>query len=166
MNFAAVVLGVVTFAVAGQVPAIPTLIALPRPPFAYSFHGNRPAAPAARLIRISERANRITDVDRWFQANNIQWPAVEDSRLSRGGQGRLPPAVPKQFAGLILIRAVISPPLVLAIYGEDFAGGRYVIGSKRSPSLRSPSRLGRHRGGGATSSGRWWRGKTRLNSPW
>ncbi|HEY3247773.1 MAG TPA: hypothetical protein VGK88_05730 [bacterium] len=117
-----------TVALAGPSPAIPEPIVLPRPPFAYSYNGANGPVPTARLVKIAEKPNRITDVDRWFQTNNIQWPALDADRLSSGDRGRLPPAVPLKFAGQRLIRAVISPPLVVAIYGEDFAGGRYVVG--------------------------------------
>lgn len=128
MSPAAVLLAVVTLGLAGPTAAIPKPVALPRPPFAYFYQGAKPPVPTAKLIKISEKPNRITDTDRWFQTNNIQWPALDADRLSRGDRGRLPPAIPLQFAGHRLIRAVISSPLVLAIYGEDFAGGRYVVG--------------------------------------
>ncbi|MGH7751913.1 MAG: hypothetical protein ACREN5_03775, partial [Gemmatimonadales bacterium] len=77
---------------------------------------------------MSERPNRITDVSRWFAEHNLRWPGVEADQLSRGDRGGLPPEIPPQFAGERLIRAVMAPPFVLAIYGTDFSGGRYVVG--------------------------------------
>jgi hypothetical protein len=128
MILAAALILMAMLAVTSVAPTVPAPAVLPRPPFAYFYQGAKPPAPHAKLVKVAEKPNRITDVDRWFQTNNIQWPALDGDRLSRGDRGRLPPAIPDEFAGNRLVRAIISPPLVLAIYGKDFADGRYLVG--------------------------------------
>ena len=126
--FAVLLVTLATLAHAAPGPEIPTPVALAKPPFAYFYQGTKPPAPTARLVKVSEKPNRITDVDRWFETNKIPWPAFEAGPASRGSQVGLPSAIPRTYAGHLLVRAVVSPPLVLAIYGQDFSGGRYVLG--------------------------------------
>ncbi len=125
---AAVLLATVALALPASAGSIPAPVVLPRPPFAHFYKWASTSPLAAKLVKISETPNRITDIPRWFQTNDLQWPAVEADRLTRGDRGPLPPEIPWQFAGHRLIRAVMTPPLFLAIYGEDFTGGRYVVG--------------------------------------
>ncbi len=127
-RLAAVLLATVALALPASAGSIPRPVVLPRPPFAHFYQWASTSPPTAKLIKISDTPNRITDVARWFQANDLQWPAVEADRLTRGDRGPLPREIPEQFAGHRLIRAVTMPPLFLAIYGEDFSGGRYVVG--------------------------------------
>jgi hypothetical protein len=119
---------IATAAFASPASTIPEPVVLPRPPFAYFYQGAKPPVPTVKLVKVSEKPNRITDVDRWFETNKIEWPAFETGPASQGTRVVLPPAIPRTYVGHRLIRAVISPPLVLAIYGADFSGGRYVVG--------------------------------------
>jgi hypothetical protein len=69
-----------------------------------------------RLTEVSARPNTITDDEEWWAGNRLEpltYKVVPDS-------------VPQQFRGLRLLRAIKSNP-VLAIYGENYSDGRYVL---------------------------------------
>jgi hypothetical protein len=107
-------------------------VRLPAPPFTalLAVAGSRPA-PSTRLARLSERRNAITDTDRWFADNRLQWPAVEARRMRAVDRSSLPPGIALEHAGAELWRVIHDPPLELAIYsgryvaGYDPAAGRY-----------------------------------------
>jgi hypothetical protein len=103
-------------AVAAAVLTALPFTASPAPGGAQTGHG-------ARLAKVSERRNAITDTERWFSTNQLRWPAVEVRRLRPGERTGVPSAIPIEHAGAELWRIIHEPPLALLIYG-----GRYVAG--------------------------------------
>jgi outer membrane protein assembly factor BamB len=107
----------------GELPG--KVVKLPRPPFnGATLKTGRP--PRTRLVRVSERRNKITDQEAWFKANGLSLPTF-DSDLGQGDRGSIPEAVPDSFSGQRLVRAIRDKGGVLAVYGPDFAGGRHLL---------------------------------------
>jgi outer membrane protein assembly factor BamB len=100
---------------------------LPRPPFSYFYSGGTPGGRTSlRLIQLSERRNRITDEEDWFQRNGLSLPTF-GTELPRGNRGRIPKGVPDFFAGQRLIQAIEGRGRIFLIYGPNFSGGRYLL---------------------------------------
>ena len=79
-----------------------------------------------RLEMTSERPNAITDDDIWWIENNLDQIDYQVPNPYSSRPLDLPEYVPEEFNGAILVRAIRSNPLI-AIYGETFADGRYLI---------------------------------------
>lgn len=114
---------------AGETSAADTPVRLPRPPFAYSFRGPGKAKPApsrVRLVRVSERRNKITDQEQWFRTNGLSLPVVE-SNLPGGNHGELPDGAPRTYRGKGLIQAIRDGESLLLIYGTDYSRGQFLL---------------------------------------
>lgn len=94
-----------------------------------------PARRAPRLSVVSTRPNKITDEAEWFARHSIALPIYELPDAPAVGWSSpadpLPSFVPLRFRTARLIRAIRQPDRVLAVYGVDFASGRYLIALER-----------------------------------
>ena len=95
-----------------------------------------PRRGAPRLTLVSTRRNQITDTEEWFSRHGLSLPLYRIPDAPAYGQQStaepLPSFVPLRFRDLRLIRAVRQPERVLAVYGADFASGRYLIALDRA----------------------------------
>ncbi|MCB1825383.1 MAG: hypothetical protein KDJ54_12705 [Candidatus Competibacteraceae bacterium] len=105
------------------------VVMLPAPPFRH--HGSvSPQATAIHrltLKRIDAKPNRITDVNRWFEANGLALPTHEVPNPFQNQPGNLPKFVPEKFNNQPLVKAIRCQEAVLLVYGADFSDGRYLI---------------------------------------
>lgn len=108
------------------------LITLPAP----EFKRTPPRAATPRrgepgLAVVSTKRNEITDAEAWFTRNGLALPIYEipdaPSPASTSPAEPLPAFVPLRFRGQRLARAIRQPGHVLAVYGPDFASGRYLV---------------------------------------
>jgi hypothetical protein len=110
--------------------AEPERVRLARPPFRYwqrpPARGKRTPVTRLRLVKVSERPNGITDVDAWFQRNGLARPEMR-SLLREGDRGEIPEAVPMEWEGGRLVRAIRDTRHLLLLYGPDFSGGEHVV---------------------------------------
>ena len=95
-----------------------------------------PRRGAPRLTLVSTRPNRITDEEAWFTRHNLSLPVYENPDAPAYGQlstaEPLPSFVPPRFRDARLVRAIRQPERVLAVYGADFASGRYLVALDRA----------------------------------
>ena len=93
---------------------------LPAPPFTKRLASGPSPVRSARLLRVSDQPNQITDDDVWFQQNGLPRPAL---RPQRGVMPAELSVYPAQYAGRRLIRAVRRPDHTILFYGPNFGGG-------------------------------------------
>jgi hypothetical protein len=90
-----------------------------------------PRRGAPRLSVVSTRRNQITDEEAWFTRHGLALPLYEITDAPSPGwtipAEPLPSFVPLRFRGARLVRAVRQRDRVLAVYGEDFSSGRYLV---------------------------------------
>lgn len=106
------------------------VLTLPAPEFKRVPPGATPRAPKGpRLVAVSERRNRVTDVLPWYERNGLELPVYELPGEEGDVGGRaLPGFVPLRFRGVRIIRATRGPSGgVLAVYGRDGGEGRYLV---------------------------------------
>lgn len=115
---------------------------LPRPPFSYSFHpapGEKKLPPSkARLVRLSESRNRITDEQSWFRKNGLSLPTF-GADLAQGKRGDIPLSAPEALDQQHLIRAIDDGENVHLLYGRDFSGGRLLARLHRGEDPTLPA---------------------------
>jgi hypothetical protein len=98
------------------------------PPYGYYvLHtiGRKPDSPL-RVVKVSEKRNKIIDVEEWWVGNRLAPITYEVPNPFRQITGNLPPVIPLEFRGHRVVEVIRSNPL-LAIYGEDFSDGRYLL---------------------------------------
>jgi hypothetical protein len=71
--------------------------------------------------------NKITDDAAWFATHNLSLPELKVPNPFMRTKGNVPDFVPKEFRGLMLIRAIRSGDRLLLIYGENFSGGLMLL---------------------------------------
>jgi len=113
------------------------LVTLPAPEFKrVPPRAATPGRGAARLAVVSTRRNQITDEAAWFSRHGLALPVYEVTDAPSPGWTSpaepLPPFVPLRFRGARLTLAVRQPERVLAVYGADFASGRYLVALDRA----------------------------------
>jgi TIR domain len=81
---------------------------------------------ALRLTKREERRNQVIDDDDWWVANRLQHPTYTAPNPFRQVAGELPDTVPPRYQNLMVVKVIRGTPL-LAIYGEDFSAGRYLL---------------------------------------
>lgn len=95
-----------------------------------------PARGAARLTVVSTRRNQITDESAWFARHGLALPVYALPDAPSFGEPSpaepLPSFVPLRFRNSRLVRAIRQPGHVLAVYGVDFASGRYLVALDRA----------------------------------
>jgi hypothetical protein len=79
-----------------------------------------------RLVKADERRNQITDDDDWWVANRLQRPTYTVPNPFRQVTGDLPASVPPRYQNRMVVKVIRGTPL-LAIYGENFSEGRYLL---------------------------------------
>lgn len=84
-------------------------------------------APRALLVLLSSKRNRIIDTDDWFRNNGLSLAEYELPNQTLGKLGNLPPGVPRQFRGNVLLKAITQPGMALLIYGTDPTGARHLV---------------------------------------
>jgi hypothetical protein len=98
------------------------------PPYGYFvLHtiGRKPDSPL-RVVKVSEKRNKIIDNEEWWVGNRLAPITYEVPNPFRQTTGDLPPVIPLEFRGQRVVKVIRSNPL-LAIYGKDFADGRYLL---------------------------------------
>jgi len=113
------------------------LVSLPPPEFKRTPpRAVTPPRGAPRLALVSTRPNKITDEEDWFARNRLSLPVYEIPDAPAFGQPNaaepLPTFVPLRFRTARLIRAIRQRDRVLAVYGVDFASGRYLVALDRA----------------------------------
>lgn len=95
-----------------------------------------PRRGAERLAVVSTRRNQITDEADWFARHGLALPLYEIPDAPSVGWSSpaepLPSFVPLRLRGLRLTKAVRQRDRVLAVYGEDFSSGRYLVALDRA----------------------------------
>ena len=98
------------------------------PPYGYYvLHtiGRKPDSPL-RVVKVSEKRNKIIDDEEWWVGNRLAPLTYKVPNPFRQIAGDLPPVIPLEFRGQRVVKVIRSNPL-LAIYGQDFADGRYLL---------------------------------------
>lgn len=98
------------------------------PPYGYYvLHtiGRKPDSPL-RVVKVSEKRNKIIDVEEWWVGNRLAPITYEVPNPFMQTTGDFPPVIPLEFRGQRVLKVIRSKPL-LAIYGQDFADGRYLL---------------------------------------
>jgi hypothetical protein len=113
------------------------LTTLPAPEFKRTPpRAGAPRRGAPRLAVVSTRPNQITDEAAWFARHGLVLPiyAVTDAPVPgySSPSEPLPSFVPLRFRDARLVRAVRQRDRVLAVYGADFASGRYLVALDRA----------------------------------
>jgi len=119
------------------------IVNLQRPAFPRAA-ATKPAPPdAPRLVLVSSRRNKITDVVAWFRRNGLtlrEWD-VPGGGFSLGP--KLPPfpeAFSTSLGGLQVVRAIRQKNVALLVYGRDFSDARVLVASDptetASPRIR------------------------------
>ena len=108
------------------------LLTLPAPEFKRTPpRAATPRRGAARLTVVSTRRNQITDEQEWFARHGLALPVYEITDAPSPGWSSpaepLPGFVPLRLRGLRLTKAIRQRDRVLAVYGEDFSSGRYLV---------------------------------------
>lgn len=105
---------------------------LPRPPFEQFNSGRLTGAiEPLRLEEISQTRNGVIDTENWFPKNSLVWPAYKvpgPPQTGPEGLGPLPAAIPTRYQGDLIAVAIPSGRLILAGYGPDYGGIRYLAG--------------------------------------
>ncbi|HEV3468768.1 MAG TPA: hypothetical protein VG148_05565 [Pyrinomonadaceae bacterium] len=113
------------------------LVTLPAPEFKRAPpRAVTPRRGERRLTVVSTRRNQITDEAEWFSRHGLALPLYEIPDAPSPGWASpaepLPSFVPLRFRGARLVRAVRQRERVLAVYGADFASGRYLVALDRA----------------------------------
>jgi outer membrane protein assembly factor BamB len=87
--------------------------------------GRKPDSPL-RVVKVSEKRNKIIDDEEWWVGNRLAPITCEVPNPFRQITGDLPPGIPLEFRGQRVVKVIRSNPL-LAIYGQDFVDGRYLL---------------------------------------
>jgi len=98
------------------------------PPYGYfvlNTIGRKPDSPL-RVVKVSEKRNKIIDVEEWWVGNRLAPITYTVPNHFLQIEGDLPPVIPPGFRGQRVVKVIRSNPL-LAIYGQDFADGRYLL---------------------------------------
>jgi hypothetical protein len=81
------------------------------------------AGPAPKLVVVSQKRNRITDDEEWFQTHGLQMPTwAVPNRFTRT-EGDLPAEVPARYGDLPIVEAISHPDHAVLLYGPDYSGG-------------------------------------------
>jgi hypothetical protein len=122
---------------------------LPAPSFGRA-QPTAPARPASspRLAQVSAARNSITDDRRWFDRHGLTLPAYEipgtiGSELGPRAEP-LPRFVPLSYRDNQLVMAVRQARGVIAVYGEDFSSGRYLVALDGAGRFRYGFDFGRY----------------------
>ncbi|MEO8070951.1 MAG: TIR domain-containing protein [Acidobacteriota bacterium] len=110
-------------------PSLPALLSAEPPPadyFVLPAVGRQPDA-AIRLTKIQEKRNAITDDADWWVANGLSQPTYTVPNPFRQEVGDLPQFVPAEFQGVRVVKVIRGTPTI-AVYGENFSSGRYLLG--------------------------------------
>lgn len=112
------------------------LVTLPAPEFKRTPpRAVTPRRGAPRLSVVSTRRNQITDEEAWFTRHNLTLPIYEITDATSPGwtipAEPLPSFVPLRFRDQRLIRAFRQRERVIAVYGMDYASGRYLLALDR-----------------------------------
>lgn len=102
-----------------------SLAAPPSDDFVRDSQGRRPETQL-RLVLLAKKRNKVVDEREWWGRNRLEPLTYTVPNAFLQIAGDLPATVPANFLGLRIVAAVRSDP-VLAIYGEDFADGRYLL---------------------------------------
>jgi hypothetical protein len=107
----------------------------------------RPANPP-RLTQVSVARNSITDEQRWFERNNLSLPSYEIPETIGSEFGPraepLPRHVPQAYRGNRIVLAVRQQRGLIAVYGEDFSSGRYLVALDSAGRFRYGFDFGRY----------------------
>jgi hypothetical protein len=99
----------------------------------------RPARPP-RLVQMSSAPNSITDEREWFERHNLSLPLykLEDEPLGDAffQAAPLPRFVPLGYRTKRLVMAIRQPRGLLAVYGDDYASGQYLVALDSSGRFR------------------------------
>jgi tetratricopeptide (TPR) repeat protein len=96
---------------------------LPAPPFTYTLRKKLLATVGGRppkLVKISEKRNKITDDDDWFRNNGLSLPLLPVPSRFRRTSGNLPPWVPTKYGNDNLRRAIAHRDHTVLIFGDGF----------------------------------------------
>lgn len=101
-------------------------------PTAFRRHAVRDAsiqqrARPPKLVEVEKRRNEIIDDERWFADNGLRMPEWEVPVPHAGRTGSLPSAIPKTLGETPIVRAIQDEDHAIALYAEDFSGGRFVV---------------------------------------
>ncbi len=106
-----------------------SLRTIARPPSGYVRDASVRAAPdtTLRLVQVSETRNQITDDARWWVDNHLDQIEYRVPNPFMRSEGNLPSTIPTKLQGRIIVKAIRGDP-VIAIYGENFSEGDFVLG--------------------------------------
>ena len=93
----------------------------------YALHtiGRKPDSPL-RVVKVSEKPNKVIDNEEWWVGNRLKPITYQVPNPFMQTTGDLPPVIPLEFRGHRVVKVIRSKPL-LAIYGQNFADGRYLL---------------------------------------
>ena len=98
----------------------------------YGYHLTRPApvtpqGPKPKLKKLSAVKNDITDDEAWFASNQLRLPVFETPVPATGAGGALPADMAERFSGMPIILAIDHGDHHIALYANDYSGGRKLI---------------------------------------
>lgn len=107
---------------------------LAAPPWTYTLRkaaSVREQGRAPKLVKASQKRNRITDDAEWFAEHKLKLPVWSVPNTIMDVAGDLPANLPDHYGDLKLVRAMSYADHSVLLYGEDFSGGTVlaVIGS-------------------------------------
>ena len=110
-------------------PELPPLLVAEPPPAEYFVLPalGPQASSSLRLAVLSEKTNGITDHADWWVANGLSSLTYTAPNPFKNEVGDLPSFVPKDFKGMRVVKVLRGNP-VMAIYGQNFSEGRYLLG--------------------------------------
>lgn len=98
------------------------LIVLGKPSFRTSYEAARFSGDidSVRLILVARIKNLITDEKEWFENNRLSLPVITGSEIADHN-------VAESYQGTGLLKVIQQLNNVLAIYGQDYTSGRYLV---------------------------------------
>ena len=109
-----------------ETPANANPLTLPAPPFDYTLNVPQAEDTKVRLTQVSSKPNQITDDEEWFKSNDLALPVFTVPNSFKQETGDLPSQIPPTQGNDRIIKAIKQDDRVLAVYGTNFADGRYL----------------------------------------